>query len=175
MALLSCRECGQEVSTSALSCPHCGAPQPWDQQWQGTGFEWQSPQTFLGYPLIHVAVGRDPQGKRRVARGVIAIGQFAVGLITVAQFGVGVLFGFGQFIIGFTALAQFAMALYFGVGQFATGYTAVGQMVLAHYGLAQLGWATYLWSPEHRDPVAVEYFRHLLEVLTSWGNALGKA
>jgi hypothetical protein len=27
MALISCRECGQSVSTEAVACPHCGAPQ----------------------------------------------------------------------------------------------------------------------------------------------------
>jgi len=27
MALVSCRECGQLVSTEAVACPHCGAPQ----------------------------------------------------------------------------------------------------------------------------------------------------
>lgn len=26
MALVSCRECGREISDQALSCPHCGAP-----------------------------------------------------------------------------------------------------------------------------------------------------
>jgi hypothetical protein len=117
-----------------------------------------------------VAFGRDARGKYRVAKGVIAIGQFAVGLITIAQFGVGLLFGFGQFIAGFTALAQIAITVYFGVGQIATGYVAVGQIVLAHYGLAQLGWAAHLWSMDRRDPEAVEYFRQLLLVLKSWAN-----
>ena len=28
MALISCRECNESVSTEALACPHCGAPQP---------------------------------------------------------------------------------------------------------------------------------------------------
>ena len=28
MALISCRECNQSVSTEAVACPHCGAPQP---------------------------------------------------------------------------------------------------------------------------------------------------
>lgn len=174
MALITCRECGQEVSPSALACPHCGAPRPGDLEWRGTGYEWQSSQTFLGYPLIHVAFGKDARGKRRVAKGIIAVGQFALGLITVAQFGVGLLFGFGQFIFGFTALAQFAMALYFGVGQIATGYAAVGQVVLAHYGLAQVGWATHLWSPGHRDPQAVEYFRHVLETFQSFSQSWWK-
>jgi hypothetical protein len=27
MALISCRECNQSVSTEAVACPHCGAPQ----------------------------------------------------------------------------------------------------------------------------------------------------
>ena len=97
----------------------------------GYGFEWKSARTCCGYPLVHVALGRDSLGRLRVAKGVIAIGQFAVGLITVAQFGVGVVFGFGQFILGFTALARFAFAALLGVGQIATGYAAVGQMVLA--------------------------------------------
>jgi zinc-ribbon domain len=172
MALVNCRECGHEVSPSAPACPHCGALLPGNIEWRGTGVDWQSPQTFLGYPLIHVAFGKDARGKRRVAKGIIAIGQFAVGLITFAQVGIGLLFGFGQLIFGFTGLAQIAICGYFGVGQVATGYTAVGQVVLAHYGLAQVGWATHLWSPGQRDLAAVEYFRHLLEVLKSWGNSL---
>jgi RNA polymerase subunit RPABC4/transcription elongation factor Spt4 len=171
MALISCRECGHEVSPSARVCPQCGAPRPGNPEWRGTGIDWQSSQTFLGYPLIHVAFGKDPRGRWRVARGIIAIGQFAVGLITIAQFGIGLLFGFGQFMLGWTALAQVALSGYFGVGQVATGYTAVGQVVLAHYGLAQVGWATHLWSPGHQDPLAVEYFRHLLDVLKSWGKS----
>ena len=28
MALMACRECGQQVSTKAAACPHCGAPNP---------------------------------------------------------------------------------------------------------------------------------------------------
>jgi len=172
MGLVSCRECGQEVSDAAPVCPHCGAPHPGNPPQQGTGFEWRSTQTWGGYPLVHVAFGKDARGKRRVAKGVIAIGQFAFGLITVAQFGVGLLFGFGQFIVGFTALAQFAGALYFGVGQFATGYIAVGQVVLAYYGLAQVGLAAYLWSPGRRDPQAVEFFRSLWETLRAYGKFL---
>jgi hypothetical protein len=120
-----------------------------------------------------VAFGKDAQGKRRVARGVVAIGQFAVGVVTIAQFGIGLLFGFGQFIFGFTALAQFAFAGYLGVGQIAIGYAAVGQIVLAQYGLAQLGWAAHLWSPGRRDPLAVEYFHQLLDTLGSWVNPFG--
>ena len=32
MALGSCRECGQQISTEALSCPHCGVPSPTESE-----------------------------------------------------------------------------------------------------------------------------------------------
>jgi hypothetical protein len=170
MALATCRECGAQVSIQARSCPHCGAPRPGEGSWSGTGFEWKSEKTYLGYPLVHVAFGRDARGKWRVAKGVIAIGQFAVGLITVAQFGVGFLFGFGQFILGFTALAQIALAAYLGVGQVATGYVAAGQVVLAYYGLAQVGLAKFLWSTQRQDPAAVQFFQSLWDFLKHFRN-----
>ena len=135
MALTTCRECGAEVSDQARACPRCGASQPANPAWSSTGFEWKSSRTYGGYPLVHIAFGKDSRGKRRVAKGIVAIGQFALGLITVAQFGVGLLFGFGQFLIGGVVLAQFAGALVLGVGQIATGYVAIGQVVLAYYGL----------------------------------------
>jgi hypothetical protein len=158
MALTNCRECRAQVSDEARACPHCGAPRPAQQDWTGTGFEWKSARDFRGYPLMHIAFGRDSRGKLRVAKGVIAIGQFAIGLITVAQFGVGLLFGFGQFVAGLTVLAQFAGGLLLGIGQFATGYAAVGQFVLAYYGLAQLGLAEFMWSVARKDPEAVNFF-----------------
>ncbi len=168
MPLQPCRVCQREVSTDAAFCPHCGAPQPTNRNWRGSGFEWRSSQTVYGYPLVHIAFGKNEKGRLRVAKGVIAIGQFAVGIITIAQFGVGLLFGFGQFILGLTALAQFAGALWFGIGQIATGYVAIGQFVLADIGLAQAGFARAIWTPDRQDPEAVEYFQQLWHNLQSW-------
>lgn len=82
MSLATCRECGAEVSDQALACPRCGAPRPANPTWSGSGFEWKSSRTCFGFPLVHIAVGRDIRGKLRVAKGIIAIGQFAVGLVT---------------------------------------------------------------------------------------------
>ena len=158
MALTTCRECGAEVSDQARVCLRCGAPQPANLSWSGTGFEWKSSRTYGVYPLVHIAFGRDRRGKLRVAKGVIAIGQFALGLVTVAQFGVGLLFGFGQFLIGGFVLAQFAGALVAGVGQIATGYAAIGQVVLAYYGLGQIGGGEFLWTMSRRDAEAVQFF-----------------
>ena len=125
------------------------------------GFEWRTRAQIYGWPLVHVAVGRAENGRMRVAKGVVAIGQFAVGLVTFAQFGVGVLFGFGQFMLGLTAIAQFAGTLIGGLGQFVTGYVAIGQMFIAWYGLGQMGLAPHAWMMGHADPAAVTYFCEL--------------
>ena len=168
MSLVQCRECQKEVSTQARSCPNCGGPYPSREEWKGSGFEWRSKSVIYGWPLVHIAFGRDVKGKLRIARGFIAIGQFAVGVITIAQFGIGFLFGFGQFMFGFIAIAQFAIAALFGLGQFATGYVAIGQFVLAYYGLAQIGFAKYIWTPKAGDQEAIEFFRQFLAKVKSF-------
>ncbi len=165
MPLTPCRECAKEISTEAQFCPHCGAPYPARKRWTGTGFEWTSRTTLYGYPLVHIAFGRDAQRKFRVAKGIVAIGQFGLGVITIAQFGIGLLFGFGQFMLAPTAVAQFAIGLLFGLGQFATGYVAIGQFALGVYALAQMGFAEHLWSMKHKDPEAVEFFRGILDTI----------
>ena len=162
MALVACRECQHEVSDVARACPQCGAPFPGRRHWQGTGYDWKSRTTVCGYPLVHIAYGRDARGKLRVARGVIAIGQFAIGLVTIAQFGIGFLFGFGQFFLALTAVAQVAVTPLCGIGQLATGYIAIGQMALGYYALGQIAYGMHVWSVHRRDPAALAFFARLL-------------
>ena len=167
--LTRCPDCGREISSRAISCPHCGAPiqgakalvRMIRRDW---GFEWKSKTEVFGWPLIHIAFGRK-DGKLRVAKGIIAIGQFAIGVFTLAQFGIGILFGFGQFILAPTAIAQFAVSLIFGLGQFATGYIAIGQMTLGYYALAQMALAPFAWTPDRHDPEAIAFFTNLLHYL----------
>ncbi len=161
--LSTCPDCGKEVSTRAVTCPHCGAPLKkmqvsWKPDW---GYEWKSRTHILGLPLVHIAIGRK-NGKLRVAKGIIAIGQFALGFFTVAQFGVGVIFSFGQFMIGLTGIAQFMLSAFFGVGQFATGYVAVGQFAFGYYVLAQAGFGAHVWSAMGKSPEAVQFFKGLI-------------
>ena len=104
-----CRECRNEVSEQAVACPQCGAPYPARAEFNGWGFEYKSEATLLGLPWLHISFRYSPRRVPVPARGVIAIGQFAVGILTISQFGVGV-FSVSQFTVAGWALAQFAVA-----------------------------------------------------------------
>ncbi len=137
MATRPCRECGREVSEAAMACPSCGAPYPARKAWDGYGFEYRSSLALAGLPLLHVSFKYRPNRVPVVARGWIAIGQFAVGGLTISQFGVGVV-SVSQFTVAGFALAQFGIAwslvaqfgLYFHAGR--------GQMVADALGLLGL-------------------------------------
>jgi hypothetical protein len=127
-----CRECRQVVSEQAVSCPHCGAPYPAKEKWDGWGYEYKSQTTLCGLPLIHVSFKYRPNRLPVPARGIIAIGQFGLGIINVSQFGLGV-FSISQFSIAVFAVAQFALA-YSCIAQFGlylhTGYGLLVRNVL---------------------------------------------
>lgn len=168
MALIQCPECRERISEHALACPRCGNPMkpvaqvPSMNRIFWFGYEWKSRKELFGWPLVHIAIGRDrATGRILVAKGIIAVGQFGIGVFTIAQFGIGLLFGFGQFIGGPIAVAQFALGLFLGLGQFATGVTAIGQIAFGKYVLAQAGFGKYVWSVKVKDPEAIEYFMGL--------------
>jgi hypothetical protein len=104
-----CRECKHEISEEAITCPHCGAPYPAKEKWDGWGFEYKSKLTFWGLPLLHISFKYRPNRMPVVAKGIIAIGQFAYGVVTISQFGIGI-FSLSQFTVAVYALAQFAAA-----------------------------------------------------------------
>jgi hypothetical protein len=118
-----CRECSREVSDNAVSCPQCGAPYPARAKWDGYGFEYRSALAIGSLPLVHISFKYRANRTPVVARGVIAIGQFACGVVCISQFGVGVIC-IGQFSLGVFVLAQFAAA-YSLIAQFGL-YVAEG-------------------------------------------------
>jgi hypothetical protein len=77
--LRTCRECQREVSEQALACPGCGAPFPARAAWDGYGLEYKSKATVAGLPLVHVSFKYRANRTPVLAKGVIAIGRFAVG------------------------------------------------------------------------------------------------
>jgi hypothetical protein len=113
-----CRECKNDVSEQAFGCPRCGCPYPAREVWDGWGFEYKSQAVMLGLPLIHISFKYRPDRGPVVAKGIIAIGQFAVGVVTIAQFGIGMI-----------CVAQFALAAY-ALAQFAAAYSLVAQFGL---------------------------------------------
>jgi len=132
--------------------------------------EFTSHAQMWGLPLVHYTWGRNPEtGRRRIARGIIAVGRLAcgiiaighasLGLVAVGQLAVGVGFGLGQLATGAAAVGQCAVAAGFALGQFAAGYVVVGQFVVGKYGLGQFGLGTYLWTMFRSDPEAIALFK----------------
>ncbi|WP_031432809.1 zinc-ribbon domain-containing protein [Methylomarinum vadi] len=130
----TCRECNHQVSESAIFCPNCGAPYPGQKHWTGWGWEYKSTTTIGTLPLLHISFKYRPNRMPVVAKGVIAIGQFAAGMITISQFGVGIInlsqFGIGlyvvaQFALAYSCIAQFGLYLEQGWGQFVRSITQI--------------------------------------------------
>ena len=122
-----CRECRHEVSEQAMACPHCGAPCPARERWDGWGFEYKSKETILGLPLLHISFKFRPNLVPVPARGIIAIGQFACGVFTLSQFGIGIV-----------SVSQFTIAVY-ALAQFAVAYSLVAQLgIYIHEGHGQI-------------------------------------
>lgn len=119
-----CRECRREISEQAVACPQCGAPFPASETWDGYGFEYKSPLTIAGWPLLHISFKYRQNRAPVVARGIIAIGQFGCGVVCISQFGIGIV-SVSQFTIAGYALAQFAIA-YSLIAQFGL-YVAEGR------------------------------------------------
>ena len=161
MALIHCRECGREISDQADACPGCGYPMKEKSSPSGAGglvrplvYEYKSPRTFLGLPLVHIVYGPAWGGGFKPARGVIAIGNVALGIVAIGGFAAGIftLAGIG---LGIVCLAGMAFGIGVGIGGIATGYLAVGGIAIGTYavgGLA-LGAHTIYNDPHIRDAI----------------------
>jgi len=75
----------------------------------GWGFEYKSKATLFGLPWLHISLKWGRNWLPVPAKGIVAIGQFALGIITLAQFGLG-LFSVAQVAVAGYALAQVAVA-----------------------------------------------------------------
>ena len=131
---MNCPHCGRpprfEVSDSTVSKP---PPVPWF-----FGLEFRSKVEFFSIPLLHVATGFNPHtGLPRLARGIIAIGNFAVGVVAIggiacggfaiSGIGVGVVVIAGV-ALGWAAIGGLAVGLVFALGGLAvsSGYAFGG-------------------------------------------------
>ncbi len=128
-ALVPCRECSDEVSREAYFCPHCGAPSPASEKWNGWGIEYTSRTTLWGLPLVHVCFKYRMPFFIVPARGIVAVGHVSVGVVGVGQFALGGL-ALGQFAAGGWVLAQIGLA-----------WDLIAQLgVYVHWGYGQVLW-----------------------------------
>jgi hypothetical protein len=141
--------------------------------------EYRSNTLIFGLPMIHFTSGRCPEtGKRKIARGfialgrkavgVIAIGQASAGIVALGQASLGLLLCLAQAGTGLIAIGQLALGAIFGAGQLASGATAIGQLAVGKYVLAQIGFGRYLWVPGYADPEAVKYFHETFPGIMAW-------
>lgn len=134
-----CRDCRREISEQAMACPHCGAPFPARDKWDGWGFEYKTKTELFGLPLLHVSFKYRPNRMPVPARGVFAVGQFACGIFVLSQFGLGVV-SVSQITVAGFALAQFAAA-YALIAQLGI-YLRAGRGQLVRSLAELLGWSS---------------------------------
>jgi serine/threonine protein kinase len=164
MSLVPCEECGKPISDRAYACPHCGLRRL-------VGYEYRSQTTIFGWPLLHVAFGRDlATNHRRVARGIIAVGDIAIGLVAIGGGAIGGL-AIGGGAIGLIALGGGAVGLLLAMGGVAVGglaiggaaigWAAIGGGAFGYYALGGEAQGIHAYGGRLQDPAALEFFRHL--------------
>lgn len=139
-----CPYCGERIQDAAIKCRYCG--ERLDSKpgiaytYPGYRYEYRSKAEIFGWPLIHIASGINPEtGAPLVAKGILAIGNFAIGVIALGAIAIGVFtvagIGVGLFVLSGIALGAVAFGgLSFGI------FLAVGGLAIsvgyAYGGLA---------------------------------------
>ena len=133
------------------------------------GHEYKSKTTIFGLPLVHIATGIDPAtGKKRVAKGIIAIGDVAVGVLALGGVTLGC-FSLGGVSLGVFSLGGLALGLVlatggcavagiFAFGGLAIGSIALGGMAIGYYALGGGALGMHTMTGEAVDPEAERLF-----------------
>ncbi|MFV1968907.1 MAG: serine/threonine protein kinase, partial [Pirellulaceae bacterium] len=135
------------------------------------GYEYRSPRELFGWPLVHIATGIDPRtGRKRVAKGIIAIGDVAVGgLFALGGGAVGPIAiggcGVGLYTIGgaslglFGALGGAAIGLGVSLGGLAIGTLAAGGGAVGYYAYGGGASGVHPWGANFQDEAAAQLWQ----------------
>jgi tRNA A-37 threonylcarbamoyl transferase component Bud32 len=132
------------------------------------GRQFRSKTTIAGIPLVHMAFGLDPAtGKKRVAKGIIAIGDIAVGALAIGGVACGGL-AFGGVAAGLMSFGGLAVAILLAVGGVAVGGLSFGGMAvgaislgggaLGIYAFGGAAFGLHALGGNVNDPQAVQFF-----------------
>jgi len=158
------------MDSSRKICPDCGGSNPaWETRCRSCGrdlvdvpagplrtagmmgYEYVSRSEVMGFPLLHIVRGLDPEtGRVRVARGIIAIGNIAIGVFALGGVSMGI-FSIGGVTLGLIALGGFAGGVVALGGMAIGALAAAGGMALS-LGLAVGGLALGRYTLDSRGP-----------------------
>ncbi|MBC7238356.1 MAG: hypothetical protein H5T69_21150, partial [Chloroflexi bacterium] len=86
-------------------------------------FEVKSATQVGGWPLVHIATGYNDAGQRRIAKGIIAVGDIAVGVVAMGAISTGVI-ALGALAAGVIAFGALAAGLLVALGAGAASLAA---------------------------------------------------
>lgn len=95
-------------------------------------YEYKSSITINKIPLVHINLGRG----KRVAKGIIAIGNIAIGVFSAGGVALGI-FSLGGVAVGILALAGVALGV-ISLGGLSIGYLALGGLAVGIYAFGGL-------------------------------------
>jgi len=132
------------------------------------GYEYRSKTTIFGVPLMHINAGFDPvTGERRVAKGILALGDRAYGVIALGRTALGGI-ACGGFSAGLVAVGGcstglitaggIGLALLLSFAGISVAPVALGGLAVGYYSMGGVALGPHALSRYGQDPLAEKFF-----------------